>query len=224
MALGGRVNLWGVTAADAVALVRLHGEVLRREAPKPEWRHSCPLLGSEEAVYVPDIRREGGDLSVALLQQRLVKHLRTLVDVGEEAVVTVRPLHVKLKPDFLFTRAAVDALRNQLERQLEEIEGTGSLYQTGGLIFVTESGSLINPSNLRNRSFKPLNKRAGSPDICFHDLRHTCATLLLSQGTHPKLVQELLGRATISMTLHTYTYFLPSMGDQTVRAMEAALS
>ena len=39
---------------------------------------------------------------------------------------------------------------------------------------------LINPSNLRNRSFKPLLKHAGLPDICFHDLRHTCATLLLS--------------------------------------------
>ena len=76
-----------------------------------------------------------------------------------------------------------------------------------------------NPSG---RSFKPLLKRAGLPDICFHDLRHTCANLLLSQGTHPKLVQELLGHATVAMTLDTYSHFLPSMGDQTVRAMEAA--
>jgi integrase len=79
-------------------------------------------------------------------------------------------------------------------------------------------------SNLRSRSFKPLLKLAGLPDICFHDLRHTCATLLLSQGTHPKLVQELLGHATIAMTLDTYSHFLPSMGDQTVKSMEAALS
>jgi Phage integrase family len=100
----------------------------------------------------------------------------------------------------------------------------GSLYRPGGLVFATQSGTLINPSNLRNRSFKPLLKRAGlRRDICFHDLRHTCATLLLSQGTHPKLVQELLGHATIAMALDTYSHFLPSMGDQTVRAMEAAL-
>ena len=122
------------------------------------------------------------------------------------------------------TRAAVEALRSHLERQLEEMERTGSLYQSGGLVFATQTGSLINPSNLRNRSFKPLLKRAGLRDICFHDLRHTCATLLLSQGTHPKLVQELLGHATIAMTLDTYSHFLPSMGDQTVRAMEAALT
>ena len=121
-------------------------------------------------------------------------------------------------------RAATDVLRNHLKRQLEEMEWLGSLYQPGGLVFATQSGTLINPSNLRNRAFKPLLKRAGLPDICFHDLRHTCATLLLSQGTHPKLVQELLGHATIAMTLDTYSHFLPSMGDQTVRAMEVALA
>jgi integrase len=48
--------------------------------------------------------------------------------------------------------------------------------------------------------------------------------LLLSQGTHPKLVQEPLGHATIAMTLDTYSHFLPSMGDQTLRAIKAALS
>ena len=62
------------------------------------------------------------------------------------------------------------------------------------------------------------------PDICFHDLRRTCATLLFSQGTHPMLVQELLGRATIGMTLDAYSHFLPSMEEQTVKAMEAAVS
>jgi integrase len=122
------------------------------------------------------------------------------------------------------TRAAADALRSHLERQLEEMERMGSLYQPGGLVFATESGTLINPSNLRNRSFKPLLKRANLPDICFHDLRYTCATLLLLQGTHPKLVQELLGHATIAMTLDTYSHILPSMGEQTVKAMEATLS
>jgi len=107
------------------------------------------------------------------------------------------------------------------------MERMGSLYQPGGLVFATESGTLINPSNLRNRSFKPLLRRAfgkAGPHICFHDLRHTCATLLLPQGTHPKFVQERLGHATIAMTLDTYSHFLPSMGEQTVKAMEAALS
>jgi integrase len=130
----------------------------------------------------------------------------------------------KSRRSIRLTRAAADALRSHLEHQLGEMEHMGSLYQPGGLVFATKTGTLINPSNLRNRSFKPLLKRAGLREICFHGLRHTCATLLLSQGTHPKLVQELLGHATVAMTLDTYSHFLPSMGDQTVRAMEAALT
>jgi integrase len=141
---------------------------------------------------------------------------------GKTALVNLKI--PKSRRSVRLTRATAEALRSHLKRQLEKIERVGSLYQPGGLVFATQTGTLINPSNLRNRSFKPLLKRAGLPDICFHDLRHTCATLLLSQGTHPKLVQELLGHATVAMTLDTYSHFLPSMGDQTVRAMEAALS
>ena len=73
------------------------------------------------------------------------------------------------------------------------------------------------------RSFKPLLKRAELEGVRFHDLRHTCATLLLSRGVHPKFVQELLGHASITMTLDRYSHWIPSMGDQTARAMEAVL-
>ena len=65
---------------------------------------------------------------------------------------------------------------------------------------------------------------AGIPDIRFHHLRHTCATLLLSRGHHPKLVQELLGHSSVAMTLDRYSHVLPGMGEQTAAAMEAALS
>ncbi len=68
-------------------------------------------------------------------------------------------------------------------------------------------------------------KRAGLPEKTrFDDLRHTCAALLLGTGVHPKFVQELLGHATIAITLDTYSHVLPGMGDQTATAMEDALS
>ena len=82
----------------------------------------------------------------------------------------------------------------------------------------------MNAKNLTARNFKPILKRTGLPDIRLHDLRHTCATLLLSRGVHPKFVQELLGHATIAITLDTYSHVLPGMGDQTAAAMEAALT
>jgi integrase len=104
------------------------------------------------------------------------------------------------------------------------MEILGDRYRDQGLAFTTDTGSPINPSNLRQRSFAPLLKRAGLPHMRFHDLRHPCATLLLSRGVHPKFVQELLGHATIAITLDTYSHVMPSMGDATARAMEDALA
>ncbi|PON13755.1 hypothetical protein C2W62_32695 [Candidatus Entotheonella serta] len=45
----------------------------------------------------------------------------------------------------------------------------------------------------------------------FHYLRHTCATLLLQQGVHAKVVSELLGHSSIGLTLDTYSHVLPDM-------------
>jgi integrase len=118
---------------------------------------------------------------------------------------------------------AMSALVAHRKRQLEERMRLAGLYEDHDLIFATQKGTPLNPENLVKRSFKPLLEWAGLPEIRFHDLRHTCATLLLGRGVHPKLVQELLGHATIAMTLDTYSHFLPSMGDQTARAMEDTL-
>jgi integrase len=54
-------------------------------------------------------------------------------------------------------------------------------------------------------------KRAGLPDVRFHDLRHSAATLLLSKGAHPKVVQEILGHSEIGMTMDIYSHVLPTM-------------
>jgi integrase len=122
------------------------------------------------------------------------------------------------------TSGAVEALKRHRAGQNGEQIRMGSLWQDHGLVFPSQQGTTMNASNLTARSFKSLLKRAGLPDIRLHDLRHTCATLLLSEGVHPKFVQELLGHANISITLDTYSHVLPSMGDQTVAAMERVLT
>jgi integrase len=82
----------------------------------------------------------------------------------------------------------------------------------------------VDVGNLTYRSFRPLLERAGLPKIRVHDLRHTFATLLLSKGTHPKIVQEMLGHANISMTLDTYSHVLPTMQYEAIAALEGALT
>ena len=91
-------------------------------------------------------------------------------------------------------------------------------------MFTTATGTPLDGDNLVKRSFGPLLERAGLPRIRFHDLRHTFATVLLSRGTHPKVVQEMLGHANISQTLDTYSHVLPDMQDGAVAAMQDALS
>ena len=133
------------------------------------------------------------------------------------------PKTAKSRRSIKLTAGAVDVVKRHHDRQFEESIRLAGLWQDYRLVFATTTGTPLNPSNLTNRSFKPLLKHAGLPDIRFHDLRHTCATLLLSKGVHPKLVQELLGHSTIAITLDTYSHVLPGIGNQTANAMESAL-
>lgn len=65
--------------------------------------------------------------------------------------------------------------------------------------------------------------RAGLPRIRSHDLRHTAATVLLEHGINPKVVSEMLGRASIAITLNIYSHVLPDMQAQAAVEMDAAL-
>ncbi len=107
---------------------------------------------------------------------------------------------------------------------MEERDRAGSLWRENGLVFASETGEPLNRRYLASRRFKALLKRAGLPEIRFHDLRHTCVTLLLSKNVNPKIVSEMLGHASIAITLDTYSHVLPNMRDQAAAAMENALS
>ncbi len=72
--------------------------------------------------------------------------------------------------------------------------------------------------------FKKLIKACDLPRIRFHDLRHTSATLLLGRGVHPKIVQERLRHADISMTLNLYSHVTPDMQRAAANIIDEALS
>ena len=91
-------------------------------------------------------------------------------------------------------------------------------------MFCTAKGMLINPSNLRKRSFAPLLVPEGLPHMTFHQLRYTATTILLLKNVNPKIISEMLGHASIAITLDTYSPVLPNMQDSAVAAMEEAFS
>jgi integrase len=78
-------------------------------------------------------------------------------------------------------------------------------------------------TNLINRSFRSILKTPGLWPIRLHDLCHTCATILLMAGKHPKFVQEHLGHASISITLDTYGYVIERMDGGLADAIDEAL-
>jgi integrase len=197
-----------------------------------ETRRLLEAAGGDrlEALYILAVHtgmRQGEVLALRWqdvdMESTVMSVRRTLTRSGGK-VVFGEPKTKKSRRSIRLTPQAVEALRSHLERQLEDMEILGDHYQDQGLVFTTNTGGPINPSNLRQRSFAQLLKRAGLPHMRFHDLRHTCATLLLSRGVHPKFVQELLGHATIAITLDTYSHVMPSMGDATAMAMEDALA
>jgi integrase len=140
-----------------------------------------------------------------------------------EAVKPPQPSREEMRPltpeqAKLFLQVAHDtgdrleALKHHLERELGEIDRVSSPWSEHGLIFASDMVAPLNRHNLTRRSFKPLLKRAGIPQVRFHDLRHTCATLLLTRDVNPKIVYQMLGHSSIAITLDTYSHVLPNCG------------
>jgi integrase len=137
-------------------------------------------------------------------------------------LVSSEPKNASRRTVDLLQRAA-EALRSHRKRQMEEQPTVGAQWTDNGLVFTTTIGTPLDAQKIVNRHFKPLLKRAGLPDIRWHDLRHTYATLLLSRGTHPTYVQKSLGHASVQLTLDRYSHWMPSMGRNTASAMDEAL-
>ena len=119
--------------------------------------------------------------------------------------------------------ASIAALKAHRKRQLEERMQKAGLWRDHGLVFPSTVGTPLFHRNVV-RAFKNLLKRAGLPQSTrLYDLRHTCATLLLGSNVHPKYVQELLGHASIALTLDTYSHVLKGMDGGIGGAMDKAL-
>jgi integrase len=82
----------------------------------------------------------------------------------------------------------------------------------------------MNADNIYHRGFEPLLEWPGLSGFTFHSLRHTSATNLLSKNGNSKIVSEMLGHATISQTMDTYSHVMPGMGDVAATALEEALT
>lgn len=105
---------------------------------------------------------------------------------------------------------AVEALRAHRRRQAAERLQAGARWEDRDLVFASGRGRPLEAHAVLER-FGRLLQRPGLPHVRLHDLRHTAASLLLAEGVHPKVVQELLGHSAIGVTLDTYSHVLPEL-------------
>lgn len=115
---------------------------------------------------------------------------------------------------------AVEALKAHRIRQEEMKQAAGDAWCEHDYVFCSADGTHLDPGSAVLRQLKKLLEKAGLPDIRFHDLRHSAATLLLQKKVHPKVVQELLGHTKISMTMDVYSHVMPTMQEEAMEKLD----
>lgn len=114
--------------------------------------------------------------------------------------------------------ALLEVLKEHKREQAQFKLMLGQDYGDMDLVFSLENGRPMDTANM-SRRFRRIMADFGRPDIRFHDLRHTCATLFMAAGVDAKKVQEILGHESIRTTLDIYGHVLPSMQREAVDRM-----
>jgi integrase len=224
---------WNLVAQNAAMLV--DAPLVRREEIQPyspeEARKLLIAVADDrlEALYSAAIAvglRQGealglkwndidfatGTLAVRNSLQR-VKGKLQLVEVKTQ----------KSRRMIVLPEIAIAALRRHQARQREERAFAGERWQDSGFVFTTTIGTPLDGTTVTHR-FQAILKDAGLRRIRFHDLRHTCATLLLAQGVHPRLIMEILGHSQIAITMNLYAHVSAPMQREVATRMDTVLA
>jgi len=232
----GQALKWGLVMRNVAMLT---------DAPRV-GRHDFTILDPEQARRFLDAVR--GDRLEALYTVALSLGLRQGEALGlrwRDVELDAGALHVRMALQWIYTQeprlvepktarsrrtlplppeVAVQ-LRAHRTRQLEERLRAGADWQgeAWDLVFADPVGTPIDARHLRHW-FKAHLKRAGLAPVRFHDLRHSCASLLVAQGVHPRVVMEILGHSQIAMTMNTYSQAIPESTREALGRLDTLLT
>jgi integrase len=224
-----RWNLIGRNPASLVQAPRPKGQGMRPLSPEESLRFQAAARGDAlEALWIMAVRtgmRQGEllglrwadvDWTASRVQvrhtlERTKGHWRL-----KEPKTAGSRRSVKLPP------VVVQALRAHRAHQNEQRLAVGPTWEDHDLVFCGPLGLPLDGRDL-DRRYLPLLERAGLPRIRFHDLRHTAATVALAAGVNAKVVQEMLGHASVTITLNVYSHVLPTMQDDAVEKVDRLL-
>ena len=162
------------------------------------------------ALRWQDIDFEDNSLQV----QRAVSYLKGYGYVESEPKTAKSRRMIKL-PVFV-----VNVLRQHQIQQEEQRKEVGKAWIEKELVFTNAQGYFYSSSTLR-KVFRRFLVSIDLPNMRFHDLRHSAATILLAMKVHPKVVQEILGHSQITVTMDLYSHALPSMQDEVTKQWDS---
>lgn len=160
------------------------------------------------------------DIDLLLCQISVGRGLHHLKD---GSYIFTEPKSAKSRRTVALSPAAVLVLQAHREKQISEHYMMGKASAPEDLVFSTADGKPYRPNTI-TRAWVTLAKKAGVKVIRLHDARHTHASLMLSQGIHPKIVQERLGHSTIAMTLDIYSHIAPGLQQAAAEGFERLLT
>ena len=224
---------WSMLSANAASLVkvpRVEKSPMRPLTPEQAITFLGAVAGNPlEALYTvavsmglrqgeafalrwDDIDLKGGKLSVRHTLQRT-----------EGTWSLVQPKTPRSRRTIRLPAVALSALLKHRMKQEEQRKIAGTKWQEHGLVFTSTIGTPLDSPNVL-KQFHRILKAAELPIIRFHNLRHTCATLLLAQGVHPRLVMEILGHSSITVTMNIYSHVMPTMQGEVADKMDLILN
>lgn len=157
----------------------------------------------------------------ALQVRRIWTHMPAALNNGKGDYVEAEPKTESGRRSVIIASFALEKLRQHRSRQLEAKRQAGPAWQENDLVFCSSVGRHLHTGRDVFTQFKRLLDLADLPDIRFHDLRHSTATLLLKKKVHPKVVQEILGHAQIGITMNLYSHVLPGIQEEAINELNA---
>ncbi|MDQ6879874.1 MAG: site-specific integrase [Candidatus Dormibacteraeota bacterium] len=211
---------WGVVSRNAAALV---------DGPRVERFEIRPFTSDEARLFLQAVK---GDRLEALYSVALTMGLRQGealglrwrdidLDLGYVRVTKqlqrmdgqfalVEPKTSRSRRMLVMPEAIASSIRAHRTRQLSERASAAEKWAEWDLVFTRLDGAPLDGTVVTHQ-FHRLLDRARLPQRRFHDLRHSCATLMLAQGVPARVVMDVLGHSQIALTMNTYTHVLPEL-------------
>lgn len=167
-------------------------------------------LGEIVALRWENVDFEGKKIHIRLNASIVSKEIQTEKGVTHSEVILQTPKTKKSLRTLYIEEPIISLLKNLRKEQIRAFTEVGDFYEDSGFVFTNDYGRMMHPRSIQDH-FKRALKKAGLPNLHFHCLRHTAATLMLYNRVDIKTVQEVLGHEDIQTTLDVYMHVMDEM-------------